>query len=70
MGFLAEEGAHRDLSRDNPALWDTMLKRAMIAGCTMASFTVEDFSLERLKRLESRELVERGGQLLQMINVG
>ncbi len=70
MGFLAEEGAHRELSRDNPALWDTMLKRAMIAGCTMASFTVEDFSLERLKRLESRELVERGGQLLQMINVG
>ncbi|HWN55479.1 MAG TPA: sugar kinase, partial [Methylomirabilota bacterium] len=28
-------------------------------GAAMASFTVEDFSLERLKRLEPREIEER-----------
>jgi sugar/nucleoside kinase (ribokinase family) len=69
MGYLAEEGAHRDMAQQNPELWETLLKRAILAGCTMASFTVEDFSLERLKRLESRELVERGRQLVQMISV-
>ena len=29
----------------------TALRRAMVRGAAMASFTVEDFSLERLKRL-------------------
>ncbi len=69
MGFLAEAGAHRDMAHQNPDQWETLLRRAMLAGCTMASFTVEDFSLERLKRLNSHELVERGNQLMQMITV-
>ncbi len=35
------------------------LRRAMVYGSVMASFTVEDFSLERLKRLRPAELEER-----------
>jgi sugar/nucleoside kinase (ribokinase family) len=49
MGYLARSG---DVSP--PAI-----KRAMIAGSVMASFCVEDFSLDRLRRLEMREVVDR-----------
>jgi sugar/nucleoside kinase (ribokinase family) len=49
MGYLARA---RDTA---PAA----IKRAMIAGSVMASFCVEDFSLDRLKRLEMHEIVAR-----------
>ena len=49
MGYLAQQDA-----TDAAAL-----RRAMVRGAAMASFTVEDFSLERLKRLEPREIEER-----------
>jgi len=49
MGYLALQDA-----TDAAAL-----RRAMVRGAAMASFTVEDFSLERLKRLESPEIEER-----------
>jgi sugar/nucleoside kinase (ribokinase family) len=49
MGYLAQQNA-----TDAAAL-----RRAMVRGAAMASFTVEDFSLERLKRLEPREIEER-----------
>jgi sugar/nucleoside kinase (ribokinase family) len=68
MGFLAEQGAHRDLARTDPQRWETLLRRAVLAGCVMASFTVEDFSLHRLMRLETRELVERQNLLMKMIH--
>jgi sugar/nucleoside kinase (ribokinase family) len=35
------------------------LRQAIVAGSVMASFTVEDFSLERLKRLNYGEIAER-----------
>jgi hypothetical protein len=41
----------------------------VLAGCTLASFTVEDFSLHRLMRLEAHELVERQKQLLKMVTL-
>jgi hypothetical protein len=41
----------------------------VLAGCVMASFTVEDFSLHRLKRLEKNELVNRQHALLKMISL-
>jgi sugar/nucleoside kinase (ribokinase family) len=69
MGFLAEAGAHRDLARENTAEWDRILRRAVLAGCVMASFTVEDFSLHRLMRLENKELVERQHGLMKMLSV-
>jgi sugar/nucleoside kinase (ribokinase family) len=69
MGFLAEQGADRAMAAKEPARFDQLLRRAVLAGCTMASFTVQDFSLHRLMRLEAKELVERGDALLRMIAV-
>lgn len=49
MGHLAKTG---DLGFDN-------LKRAVVNGSVMASFVVEDFGLERLRRLTAEEIEER-----------
>jgi len=49
MGYLANTG---NLSEDG-------LRQAIIFGSVMASFNVEDFSLNRLKKLEYREIEER-----------
>jgi len=49
LGFLAAQGASRE--RD--------YRRAAVAGSVMASFQVEDFSLDRLKRLTLPEIHER-----------
>jgi hypothetical protein len=35
------------------------VRRAIVAGSVMASFTVEDFSLDRLKRLTYEDISER-----------
>ena len=70
MGFLAEAGAHRDLAKQDPKKWDLLLRRAVLAGCVMASFTVEDFGFRRLMRLSSEELVARQHELFEMISLG
>jgi sugar/nucleoside kinase (ribokinase family) len=49
MGYLAAQ------DRLDPAT----LRRAMVYGSVMASFTVEDFSLNRLARLDQAEIAER-----------
>jgi len=49
MGYLANTG---DISEDG-------IRQAIIFGSVMASFNVEDFSLNRLKRLDYREIEER-----------
>jgi sugar/nucleoside kinase (ribokinase family) len=49
MGYLASQEA-----TDAAAM-----RRAVIYGSVMASFTVEDFSLNRLLRLKSTEITER-----------
>jgi sugar/nucleoside kinase (ribokinase family) len=49
MGSLAGQG---DLS-------ETTLRRAIVHGSVMASFTVEDFSLDRLRRLTPSEIEQR-----------
>lgn len=49
MGYLAKTG---DLSEGN-------IRRAVIMGSVMASFNVEDFSLDRLKRLKQKEIILR-----------
>lgn len=69
MGYLAAHGASRDLAKTDPAEWDSLLRRAVIAGCTMASFTVQDFSLHRLMRLEGKELAVRQSELMKMISI-
>jgi sugar/nucleoside kinase (ribokinase family) len=49
IGYLANTG---DLSEEG-------IRQALVFGSVMASFNVEDFSLERLKRLEYREIEAR-----------
>jgi len=49
MGYLAKT---QDLGFEN-------LKRAVALGAVVASFTVEDFSLDRLRRLDLRQIEER-----------
>lgn len=69
MGFLAEAGVDRAMAQTDPARWETLLRRAVLAGCVMASFTVEDFSMHRLMRLETKELVDRQHALMKMISL-
>ncbi len=69
MGFLASQNADREMARTNPAAWDSLLRRAVLAGCTMASFTVQDFSLHRLMKLEGHELANRQTQLMKMVTL-
>ncbi|MBI2526927.1 MAG: sugar kinase [Candidatus Rokubacteria bacterium] len=58
MGYLAQRG-----------LTDgTSLRRAMVHGAVMASFTVEDFSLERLKRLDAAEIEGRYRVFQEMVH--
>lgn len=49
MGYLANTG---DLSEDG-------IRQAIVFGSVMASFNVEDFSLNRMKRLEYKEIEAR-----------
>jgi sugar/nucleoside kinase (ribokinase family) len=49
MGFLANSG---DLSEEG-------IRQALVFGSVMASFNVEDFSLDRMKRLEYKEIEAR-----------
>ncbi|MBC7691585.1 MAG: sugar kinase [Methylotenera sp.] len=69
MGYVAEAGLTRDMAQTDPDAFESILRRAVVAGCVMASFTVEDFSIERLKRLEASELVTRQTALMKMITV-
>jgi sugar/nucleoside kinase (ribokinase family) len=45
---------------------DAALRRAIICGSVMASFTVEDFSLNRLLRLTPEEIAERYHEIVAM----
>jgi sugar/nucleoside kinase (ribokinase family) len=49
IGYLAKTG---DLSEKN-------IRQAVVIGSVLASFNIEDFSLERLKRLKTKEIVAR-----------
>jgi hypothetical protein len=49
MGYLSKTGKLDDLS----------VRRAIIYGSVMASFTVEDFSLDRIAALSTEEIEAR-----------
>ncbi|MBD3267392.1 sugar kinase, partial [bacterium] len=53
MGYLARHGS----------IETEALKQAAVVGTVMASFTVEDFSLNRLGNVSKEEIVERVGLL-------
>ena len=53
------------LSSQNEINWDTM-KKAIIVGSAMASFTVEKFGIERLEELAKNEIDNRINQFKEM----
>ncbi|MBI2606306.1 MAG: sugar kinase [Deltaproteobacteria bacterium] len=61
IGYIAHEDAGADLFRD-----DEILRRAVIFGSVMASFTVEDFGLSNLLRVTPAQVQERYRQFLRM----
>jgi sugar/nucleoside kinase (ribokinase family) len=58
MGYLAERGNFEPRT----------LKEAMAYGILVASFTVEDFSLDRLKRIEREDLQQRMEEYRKMLS--
>lgn len=44
------------------------LKKALIYGCVMASFSVEDFSLERMKKLDNKDINDRYLEFVNLTN--
>jgi len=59
MGYLAEAG---DVTPAN-------LRRAVAYGSVVASFTCEEFSLERLKTIDRKKIDARFGELLAMATI-
>ena len=58
MGFLAEQGNFEPKT----------LKEALAYGTLAASFTVEDFSLDRLKKIEREDIDNRMGEYRKMLS--
>ena len=59
LGYLADKGRH-----------DTeTLRRAMVRGTVAASFTIEDFSLGRVKNLTRNEINQRVDQFVSMLRL-
>lgn len=69
MGYLASTGIDRTMKEKDPKGFESALRRAVLHGCVMASFTVEDFSLHRLMRLERAEFDARFKSMLGMVSV-
>ena len=61
MGYLAHEGIDNNFSKHEDAL-----RRAVIYGCVMASFTVEDFGFSNLLRVTKDQAESRYQQFLNM----
>jgi sugar/nucleoside kinase (ribokinase family) len=60
IGYLASKGAGLDVAE---------LRKAVLTGSVMASFAVEDFSFNRLQKLERAEIDQRMNQLLATMRV-
>ncbi len=70
MGYLAEAGANRTMMKNDPQAWDQLLRRSVVYGTVMASFTIQDFSIGRLKTLSREDLMHRREKFMRMMSVG
>ena len=59
MGYVARRAENSD----------AVLRQGIIMGSTLASFAVEDFSLERVRRLRDEEIRERYAAFLDLVRV-
>ena len=57
MGYLAKTG---DISFEN-------MRTAVVYGSTMASFCVEEFSLDKLKTLDGPQILQRYNQFVELM---
>lgn len=69
VGYLAENGANRELMRSNSTQWDQLLRRAVLFGTVTASFTIQDFSMNRLKTVTKEELFGRKERFLKTLSL-
>ncbi|MCC7442844.1 MAG: sugar kinase [Bdellovibrionales bacterium] len=69
VGHLAGAGVSRDLAKKDPRAWQSALRRAVVSGSIMASFTVEDFGIRRLMELDRTELEAREKRFLTMMTI-
>jgi sugar/nucleoside kinase (ribokinase family) len=70
VGYLAQNGVSREMVRKDPHGWEQLIRRAIIHGTVMASFTIEEFSIGRLKKLTLEELMMRKEKFIRMISFG
>lgn len=61
MGFLASRNGDLPFS-------DAIIRQATIMGSVMASYNVEDFSLERLKTLNKQDIIKRFAEFRELTN--
>ena len=62
-GFVGYLAAHQDEPLDHE-----LLRRAMAYGTALASFNVEEFGTERVRRLTAEEISQRVGELQRITN--
>ena len=65
MGTLAAHG----VTSTSGKAWTHALRQSIVNGCVMASFTIEDFSLNRILKLKTQELKSRQKKFADMIKV-
>lgn len=69
MGTLHANGVTRDMLKSSPEAFDRICRLALLHGCTMASFTVQDFSFHRLQNLNREDFEARYNKLISMIRL-
>jgi sugar/nucleoside kinase (ribokinase family) len=70
VGYLAQQGVNRHMVKKDPAAWEQLIRRAIINGTVMASFTIQDFSVGRLKTLTQEDFMHRREKFVKMISFG
>jgi sugar/nucleoside kinase (ribokinase family) len=70
VGYLAQNGVNRDMVKKDPHSWEQLIRRAIVNGTVMASFTIQDFSIGRLKTLTQEDFMHRREKFLKMISFG
>jgi hypothetical protein len=58
------------MMKNDPKTWDQLMRSAIIYGTVMASFTIQDFSIDRLKTLTREEVMSRKERLMKMMSIG
>lgn len=67
LGFLAKMQVDRSLSEKEPKQWIQLLRKSLLAGCVMASFTVQDFGFRRLQNISLADLLKRQEELVKIV---